>query len=332
MVEPLPVVAAGSEVLDRVERPTWLIEGLWSAEGVGVIGGSPKCCKTWLSLDLAVSVASGTDALGRFPVVARGPVLVYGAEDSPVALRDRIEGIARVRGLGLGDLDLGLIVVDSLRLDLDRDLARLRATAEKHAPRLLILDPLVRLHRIDENSASEMSALLGELRALQRQHHMAIILVHHVRKNAAPRGQDGQSLRGSGDLHAWGDSNLYLRRRDGEIVLTVEHRAAPSPPPCTLELADAPGLHLRVVQGGPEEHDLAVDASERIAALLAGGNVMTRDGLRAALQARNATVGEALVRLRADGRVERTAGGFRLRRTVPVPASREERERNASRG
>jgi len=26
----------------------------------------------------------------------------------------------------------------------------------------------------------------------------------------------------------WGDSNLYLRRRDGQIVMTVEHRAAPA--------------------------------------------------------------------------------------------------------
>jgi hypothetical protein len=329
-VEPLPVVSAASELLDKVERPAWLVEGLWAAEGVGVIGGSPKCCKTWLSLDLAVSVASGTDALGRFHVAARGPVLVYGAEDDPVALRNRLETIVRARGLGLGDIDLGLIVVDSLRLDLERDRARLRATLEKHAPRLLILDPLVRLHRIDENSAGEMSALLGELRALQRHYHLAIVLVHHVRKNGAPRGQDGQSLRGSGDLHAWGDSNLYLRKRDGQILLTVEHRSAPSPPPSVLELAEEPHVHLRVFQGGPVEHDLAVDADDKILSLLAAGQVMTREGLRAAIQARNATVGEALVRLRSLGHIERTGGGFRLRTTVPVPTSIEERERNGS--
>jgi hypothetical protein len=327
-IEPLPVVRAASELLDEVERPAWLVEGLWAAEGVGVIGGSPKCCKTWLSLDLAISVASGTDALGRFHVTAPGPVLVYGAEDAPIALRNRIETIAITRGLALGDLDLGLILVDSLRLDIDRDRARLRATLEKHAPRLLILDPLVRLHRIDENSAGEMSALLGELRALQRQYHLAIVVVHHVRKNG---GQDGQSLRGSGDLHAWGDSNLYLRKRDGQIVLTVEHRSAPSPPPSILELANEPGAHLRIAEGGPTPHDLTVDAGDRIVSLLSGGQVMSREGLRTALQARNATVGEALVRLRAEGRVERTSGGFRLPRTIPVPTPIEERERNGSR-
>lgn len=328
--EPLPVVSAASAELDAVPRPGWLVEGLWAAEGVGVIGGAPKCCKTWLSLDLAVSVASGTDALGRFPVATPGPVLVYGAEDAPVGLRDRIDAIAQARGLALVDLDLGLIVAETLRLDAERDLDRLRATLEARRPRLLILDPLVRLHRIDENSAGEMSALLGELRALQRQHHLALVLVHHLRKNGAPRGQDGQSLRGSGDLHAWGDSNLYLRRRERQIVLSVEHRSAPSPPPCTLELALEPAVHLRVVEGGPVDPDVAVDTADRIVALLSAGAPMSREAMRAALHARNTTIGEALVRLRAADRVERCDGGFRLRPAIPIPNPRDERERNGA--
>jgi AAA domain len=323
VAEPLPVLAAGSAELDGAERPGWLVEGLWAAAGVGIVGGAPKCCKTWLSLDLAVSVASGTDALGRFHVESPGPVLLYAAEDAPVRIRDRLEAIARARGLALHDLDVGLIVTDSVRLDTERDRARLRATLDQRRPRLLILDPLVRLHRIDENSAGEMSALLGGLRAIQRAYDVAVVLVHHLRKNAAPRGQDGQSLRGSGDLHAWGDSNLYLRRRDRHLLLTIEHRSAPSPPSCTLELAEEPSTHLRVVEGGPVEHDAAVDTAERIAELLSGGASMTREQLRDALRARNATVGEALVRLRSADRIERCEGGFRLRATVPIPAPME---------
>jgi len=326
-IEPLPVLPAASSELASQRRPGWLIDGLWAAEGVGVIGGAPKCCKTWLSLDLAVSVSSGTDALGRFHVQTPGPVLLYGAEDAPVALRDRIESIARARGLGLPDLDLGPIAVDSLGLNVARDRDRLRATVARRSPRMIILDPLVRLHRIDENSAGEMSALLGELRALQREHHVAIVLVHHVRKNGAPRGQDGQSLRGSGDLHAWGDSNLYLRRRDGQILLTVEHRSAPSPPQCALELTEEPDVHLRIVEGDPAEQGLATETADKIVSLLSDGP-MNRETLRAALHVRNATLGEALVRLRAEGRIIRADDGFCLPQTVPVPAPMEERERN----
>ena len=60
--------------------------GLWKGSGVrtsvGVIGGAPKCAKTWLGLDMALSVATGTACLGKYAVPEPGPVLVYLAEDA----------------------------------------------------------------------------------------------------------------------------------------------------------------------------------------------------------------------------------------------------------
>ena len=309
--EPLRVVAA-SEVQSDPARLGWLVDELWSREGVGVIGGAPKCCKTWLGLDLAVSVAGGTPCLGRFAVSEPGPVLFYGAEDPPAQLRDRIRAIAAARGQDIAALDLGLILSHALRLDTERDRERLTVTIEQHRPRLLILDPLVRLHRIDENSAGEMSALLGELRTLQRRYALAIVLVHHLRKNG---GHDGQALRGSGDLHAWGDSNLFVRRRNGRVQLTAEHRAAPALPPTLLELATEPSPHLRIAQGdeGALTEETEPHLEVRIlGALRQAGRPMQREALRETLHARNATLGEALVKLQTSGHIQRAHGGFAL--------------------
>lgn len=320
--EALPVVRA-ADVPASPAGARWLVDGLWAAEGVGVIGGAPKCCKTWLALELCVAVATGGDALGRFPVITPGPALLYGAEDAAARLRERLDAIASARGLALDAIDVRLIVVPSLRLDTAADCARLRRTLEEHRPRLLVLDPLVRLHRIDENSAAEMSALLGELRAMQRDHALAIVLVHHLRKSGPGGGQDGQALRGSGDLHAWGDSNLYLRRRDGRLRLTIEHRSAPSPDPLALELAPDPAPHLRIASDeATASEPRPADLRARVIELLASSSApLAREAIRAALQARNATLGEALVRLRADGVLDRVDGGFRLRpgAAIPVP-------------
>jgi hypothetical protein len=41
---------------------------LWSEQAVGIVGGEPKCCESFLALDLAVAVASGTTCLRRFAV------------------------------------------------------------------------------------------------------------------------------------------------------------------------------------------------------------------------------------------------------------------------
>ena len=76
-----PVVRV--DQIPREETATrWLVEPLWGDSAVGVIGGAPKCAKTWLGLDLALSVATGTACLDRYEVPQPGPVLVYLAEDS----------------------------------------------------------------------------------------------------------------------------------------------------------------------------------------------------------------------------------------------------------
>jgi len=58
MTTPLPVTRAADLADVPVER-RWLVEDLWSDQAVGIVGGEPKCCKSFLALDLAVAVASG---------------------------------------------------------------------------------------------------------------------------------------------------------------------------------------------------------------------------------------------------------------------------------
>ena len=147
---PLRVVRAAQIPEPSPEEPPWLIEPLWSAGGVGVIGGAPKSGKTWLALELAIAVGSGVRCLGRFAVPRPGPVLLFAAEDAPHHLKHRIRGLAAARGAAFAALDVHLIVESSLRLDRSADLDRLRLTVAAHRPTLLILDPFVRLQRADE--------------------------------------------------------------------------------------------------------------------------------------------------------------------------------------
>lgn len=227
----------------------WLIEHLWGSQAVGIIGGEPKCGKSFLALDLAVSVASATACLGRFPIARPASVLLFAAEDPLHLVRERLEGITAARGIALQDLPLFVITAPRLRLDDPADRERLTKCVEKVNPSLLVLDPFVRLHAIDENAAGEVAPLLAFLRQLQRNHHLAVALVHHARKDAG-RTRPGQALRGSSEFHAWGDSNLYLRRRDQTLLLSVEHRAARSPDDLILELATDP-LALRIADTAP---------------------------------------------------------------------------------
>src|SRR5271165_5609432 len=136
----LPVVRVGEIASDKSAQ-RWLVEELWGASSVGVIGGAPKCAKTWLGLDMALSVATGTACLGKYAVPEPGPVLVYLAEDALPVVRERIEGMARHRDLELAQVEIHVITAPTLRLDHDRDRTRLLETARQLRPRLLVLDP-----------------------------------------------------------------------------------------------------------------------------------------------------------------------------------------------
>src|SRR5213082_2020377 len=91
------------------------------------------------------------------------------------------------------------------------------------------------------------------------------------RKGAA-HARAGQALRGSSEFHAWGDSNLYLRRVGEQLTLTVEDRAAR-----TLAEAAAP---------------------------------LTVAELRRACRMRTSTLCAILSDLVMEGRVRRTAAGY----------------------
>ena len=270
----------------------------------------PKCSKTWLGLDMALSVASGTACLGKYAVPRAGPVLVYLAEDALPVVRERVAGMARHRGLDLAGVEIHVITAPTLRLDRDPHRTRLLETAKRLRPRLLLLDPLVRLHAIDENNAGEVAGLLAYFRSLQRQLDLSVVLVHHTRKNAAGGVAAGQGLRGSSDMHAFGDSNLYLRRSRERLVLSSEHRAAPASPPVYLELVatSAETIHLEVVAelDGEKRRTL----QEQVLALLAPGEAQTRAKLRQALAVKNERLGEALESLQQAGRVRRTCNGW----------------------
>jgi len=262
---------------------------------------------------MAVSVASGTPALGRFAVDAAGPALVYLAEDALPLVRNRVDSICAHRGLDINSLDLHVIAVPALRLDLERDQLKLAATVLAIKPRLLLLDPLVRLHRLDENSASEISGLLGFLRELQRAEDVAIVLTHHASKKQ--RAQPGQALRGSSDLHAFGDSNAYLARRDDQLILTMEHRSAQAPDPLAIRLASRPdgsATHLELCDpaAAPASDELTPLPDRILALLTTAAGPKTRNELRTLCRVNNERLGDVLKILEDRRLVSRTSQGW----------------------
>ena len=203
----------------------------------------------------------------------------------------------------------------TLRLDCKQHQQALQATVAFLRPHLILLDPLVRLHAIDENVAAEVAPLLAYLRSLQRDYATAVALVHHARKGAAHE-RGGQALRGSSELHAWGDSNLYLRRSGQQLQLSIEHRAAPGTDRLLLTLkANPPALALEVIDQPAAAPTAQPSGLQRIEQILAGEHQpLTQKQVRDAVRMRTSDVSQALATLIANGRVIKSADGYQLKR------------------
>lgn len=338
---PLPCSPLG-EIAPTSATQLWLIKDLWVANGAGLIGGPPKAGKSWLVLDLALSVATGTKALGRFGVGEPSPVVLFPAEDGASAVRARVDALSRARGIDFTPaVPLHVILADALKLDDVEHRGSLEELLERLRPRLLILDPLVRLHSGSENSAEHVAELLGYLRRVQRRFSVAVMVTHHVSKKLAHH--PGDALRGSSDLHAWGDSNLYLQRVKGEkksaVRLSIEHRFAPSPEPCLLQLhaeGEKAWLELVPESGVEEEADSPSEVKiqpprsrekpldDRVMEVLSrSASPLSQRALRAALHVRNADLTAALRALEAERRIENLGrmGGWQLTSRPPAVSS-----------
>lgn len=316
----LPVQRA-ADLCAEGPQTQWLIQDLWSQDAVGILGGEPKCCKSFLALDMAVSVASGTPCLRQFAAPRQGTVLLFPAEDSLAVVRRRLEGICAAADLDLQALPIEVITAPALRLDVQSDRQLLRNTVQTLKPILLILDPLIRLHRLDENDASQVAGLLSFLRELQRSFHLSIVVVHHARKGAGA-ARPGQALRGSSELHGWGDSNLYMRRRGAQLTLSTEHRAAASRDHIPLELLQQDdALSLELGPADDHEHDEPGATSshpqptpaQRISQALASlDHPVTRTELRKLCTMRTASLCSALTDLCERGIVLKNSQGYLL--------------------
>jgi hypothetical protein len=232
--------------LPRGDAQRWLVEQLWGASSVGLIGGAPKCSKTWLGLDLALSVATGTACLGKYAVPRPGPVLVYLAEDALPMVRQRVEGMARHRGLELQQVEIHVITAPTLRLDRQPHRRQLLQTAQRlAAPAAAVgsAGPPARHRRKQRRRSGRTVGLLPQPAAATGPVGDPGASHAEERRGGVAAGQ---GLRGSSDLHAFGDSNLYLKRTKDRLLLSSEHRAAPASPPVYLELVatDAQTTHL----------------------------------------------------------------------------------------
>jgi hypothetical protein len=212
------------------ERPEWLVRNLVLDGGIGLIGAEPKIGKTWIATEIAVAVASGTPVFGKY-AAKPGRVMYFYTEDMREAVRSHLLALCAGRGMSPRAVASTLYCQPRGRsIDLSKpdDVARLVASARVAGGcKLMVLDPLRNVHEGEEDSSDSMAVVFKHVRLISVLLGCTVLLVHHAKKaSEATRNQrPGQTMRGSGAIHGFVDSGIYLRERRGDacsITSTLE--------------------------------------------------------------------------------------------------------------
>lgn len=197
--------------IPEIVEQHWLVENLiprFPNDGTaGYIFAPAKARKSMFLSDIALSVTSNTPALGKYAVKHSGTAVMFFAEDPQGETSRRIHRMARARGIDV-PANLFLIKVPSLSLDNLEHQEMLMNTLTS-IPDLAMagFDPMVRLHRVNDNKAEELGPIHTFLRTLARSCPSAVLmLAHHANKEGGARG--------STDYDAFGDFNLHGRKKD----------------------------------------------------------------------------------------------------------------------
>jgi hypothetical protein len=215
-----------------------VIDGLLRLREIGNAISVSKGNKSWLMMQLAVSVASGRMFLGKFPV-ARGDVLIIDNELHKNTLANRLPKVAAAMGIAWDEI-ADHIFIESLRGRL-RDIHALRPFFNAIEPgrfTLIILDALYRLlpPGCDENSNANMASVYNAIDGYTERLGAAVFLVHHSSKGS----QSGKSVTdtgaGAGSQSRACDTHFILRphEEDGCAVVDAAVRSFPPIEPFCL--------------------------------------------------------------------------------------------------
>jgi hypothetical protein len=189
----------------------FVLPGLQAGE-VGMLPAPGGTGKTFLMLQLAMSIATGTAFAGAWDAPKKGRVVFVTAEDTLHILQHRLfymrpdiswqpDLIQNMEVISLAGQIPRLLEVgrnrNPVRGEWFDDILELAKDA-----RLLIVDPLSRFHSCDENDASHMTTLVQTFEAIASMTGCAILFTHHSNKNAQQHGAGGSqaSARGSSAL------------------------------------------------------------------------------------------------------------------------------------
>jgi hypothetical protein len=203
---------------DNVQDPTWLIPGMLPAQGIGMLYGESGSYKSFLALDMALSLAFGIPGQWGAPPV-KNDVLFLAGEGPVATAKKRWPAWMEWQDIQFRN-DHRFFIMPEVPLYTDStawENVKLDLVELKAKPALIVIDTLTRLITgLDENSAKDASMVTKFMEQLARYFECMVLAIHHTGKD------QNKGARGSSAFYANVDTVLSTRLKQGGTELRVK--------------------------------------------------------------------------------------------------------------
>ena len=216
------------DLQNRTYEPTHFLVDELIPEGLHILAGAPKIGKSWLALWLCLCVSQG-QPLWNF-AVTQGEVLYLSLEDSFQRIQTRLFDLTEDAPPTLHFA----IMADTLKHGLEQQIEQF--LAEHPNTKLVVIDTLQRVRSAgsDSNLYANDYQDIGLLKKLADKRHIAILLIHHLRK--LHDDDPMNMISGSTGLSGAADSTFVLQKNSRLANVASLHCTGRDIPDRTLKL------------------------------------------------------------------------------------------------
>lgn len=180
-----------SRITDKVE---WAVPNMIPKKGIGFIAGLPEACKTWIVLDLALSMAHGGKWLGKFPV-EKCRVYYIDQERIKAEMKRRVDALLAAKELppdGFADRFIArCAALHKIHLNVPNSFAAFEKRLMTVQPDFVIVDSFKTFHSSNELSSQDQQLIMQKLKMLRDKYGCGFIFVHHETKSVIQKRLDG---------------------------------------------------------------------------------------------------------------------------------------------
>ena len=214
-IDTYPDIVTFSELQELPALSPEIIHGILRKGHKMLISGASKAGKSFLLIELAISITTGRKWLGF--QCERGRVLYVNLEVDGASFLHRVRDVQRIIAPG-EQLPLDVWNLRGEPAEINRLAPRLIRRAQNRHYDLIILDPLYKINEGDENSATEMAKFFNQLDRICKQLGVSIACCHHHSKGAQGGKFSIDRASGSGVFARDPDALLDMIRIDPRDV------------------------------------------------------------------------------------------------------------------